>query len=176
MNIGQTLFRAQAGGLRSGVVKGGAVEQDVGAVALGVVDLDQRCGGGHDDGGGDAGVLGGVGHTLGVVAGGGGDQAGGLLLVGEGADGEVGAANFVRAGDLHILRLQVDVVAGGVGEKMGVNQAGVVQHPFQHVAGCLKIFQSHHGGIHLLPFIVFKPAGTAVISRVYSIVSPRPCQ
>ena len=64
---------------------------------------DEGRGGGHDDGGGDVGVLGGVGHALGVVAGGGGNETGGFLLLGQGADGVIRAANLVAVSYTHLV-------------------------------------------------------------------------
>ena len=51
-----------------------------------------------------------------MVAGRAGDYTLGLLLLGEGADLEVGTAQLVGAGGLHILGLQVDVVAANLGQ------------------------------------------------------------
>ena len=73
-------------------------------------------------------------------------RPGGFLLVGQGADGVVRAANLIGARDLHILRLQVDVIASGLGEKLGVNQTRVVQNAFEDVACRFEIIQSHHWG------------------------------
>ena len=104
MDIGEALLLGQLGGQSGCLVKDLPVEDDLGPVVLGIVYLHQGGGGGHDDGGGHSGSLGGVGQTLGVVARGGGDKSPLLLLLGEGADFIVGAADFVCAGHLHIFR------------------------------------------------------------------------
>ena len=104
MDIGKALLLGQLSGQGGGLVKDLPVEDDLGPVVLGVVNLHQGSGGGHHDGGGHTGGLGGIGQALGVVACGGGDEAPLLLLLGEGADFIVGAANFVGAGHLHIFR------------------------------------------------------------------------
>ena len=127
------------------LVKDLAVEDDLGAIVLGVVHLHQGGGGGHDDGGLHPGVLGGIGHALGVVARGGGDQPAGLLLVAEGADLIVGAPDLVRAGELHVLRLDVHLVAGGLGKGGAVDQRGVPDHTGEHAAGLFEIFECEHG-------------------------------
>ena len=146
MDVGQAILLAPPCRFLCRVVEGGAVEDHIGTVVLGVVHLDEGRGGGHDDGGGDVGMLGGIGHALGVVAGGGGNETGGFLLVGQGADGVVCAANLIGTRDLHILRLQVDVIASGLGEKLGVNEARVVQNAFEDVTCRFEIIQSHHWG------------------------------
>ena len=81
MDVGQTLLGRELRCLGGGVVEAAAVEDHSGPVALGILHLDEGSGGGHDHSGGDACFLGGVGHTLGMVAGRGGDQAQGFLLV-----------------------------------------------------------------------------------------------
>ena len=120
------------------------MQNHVGAVVLGVVDLYQGGGGGHDDGGGHPGSLGGVGHALGVVPGGGGDQALGLLFFGQGADLEVGAADLVGPGDLHIFRLQIDLVARRLGKGGGIDQVSPVQHALQDLACRFELVKCHH--------------------------------
>ena len=146
VDVGQAVLFAPPCRFLCRVVKGRPVQNYVGAVIFCVVHLDKGGGGGHDDGGGDIGVLGGIGHALGMVAGGGSNETGGFLLVGQGADGVVRAANLIGARDLHILRLQVNVIASGLGEKLGVNQTRVVQNAFEDVACCFEIIQSHHWG------------------------------
>lgn len=104
MDIGEALLLGQLGSQGGGLVKDLPVEDDLSPVVLGVVYLHQGGSGGHNNGGGHAGRLGGVGQTLGVVARGGGDEPPLLLLLGEGADFIVGAADFVGTGHLHIFR------------------------------------------------------------------------
>ncbi len=144
VDVGQALLLAQPGGQGRRVVKGLAVEEHAGPIVLGVVHLHQGGGGGHDDGGGHSRRPGGVGHPLGVIAGGGRHQSPGLLLLGQSGALEVGPPDFVRPGDLHILRLDIRLVAGGFGEEGAVNQIGGVEHAVQRLPGRLEIVQRHH--------------------------------
>ena len=68
-DVGQALLLGKLHGAVLGVVEDVSVEDDLGAVALGALHLDEGRGGGHDHHGAGAGVGGGVGHALGVVAG-----------------------------------------------------------------------------------------------------------
>src|SRR5699024_4875191 len=126
-------------GLFRRLIKDLPVENDVGAVVLGVVDLDQRSCGGHDDGGGNAGGLGGVGQSLGVVAGRGGNQAAAFLVVREGADLIIGPADLVGPCDLHVFRFQIDLVSTALRQGRGVDQVGGADHALQHAAGSFEL-------------------------------------
>ena len=145
VNVGQPLLLTQLGGQGRRVVKGLPLKDDPGPVVLGVIHLHQGGGGGHDHRGGDARSLGGIGHPLGMVAGGGGDQPPLLFLPGEGGALEVGPPDLIGPGDLHIFRFDVHVIPCGLGERGAVHQVGGVQHPFQHPTGRFEIFQCHHG-------------------------------
>ena len=144
MDVGQSLLLGHLRGQLRGVVKDLAVEHHPGAVVFGVVHLHQGGGGGHDDGGRHPGGLGGVGHPLGVVAGGGGDQSPVLLLLGEGADFIVGPPELVGPGGLHVLRLEVDRVSAGFGQVGGVNQVGGPQNALKDAPGRFEGFQGEH--------------------------------
>ena len=108
-----------------GVVEGGAVQQDVGALVehrpqlhgVGVV--------GHDDGARGAGEAGGVGDTLRVVARGVGDDAAGALGVGHREQQVARAAGLEGAGALQVLVLDDDGGAGGPVERRGTPPPGV---------------------------------------------------
>ena len=104
-DVGQAALFGQLDGAGLGVVKDVAVQDDLGAVALGAVDLDERRGGGHDHDRAGARVGGRVGDALGVVAGAGGDDAAVKLFLGKLRDLVVGAAQLVGAGALHVLGL-----------------------------------------------------------------------
>ena len=93
MEKGRALLAADLAGARVGVVIAVAREHDLRTVALGRLRLGDRRGLGHDDRGGDAEFLRGIGHALGVVARGGGDDGAFLApldhrgdLVGRAAD------------------------------------------------------------------------------------------
>ena len=105
----------------------------------------QGSGGGHDDGGLHPGGLGGIGHALGVVAGGGGDESPRFLLLAQQAGFIVRAADFVRAGDLQVFGLQIDFVAAQVGKIGTVNKFGIGDHAPQHAAGLLELVECKHG-------------------------------
>ena len=88
------------------------MQHHVGTVGLGGVDLQGRGDLRHQDRGLRAALTGGVGHALGMVAGGGGDDAAGQLLFAQGGDLVVGAADLERSGDLQVLGLEQYRVAG----------------------------------------------------------------
>ena len=132
------------------------MEDDLGAVVLGVVYLYQRSSGGHDDSGGHAGRLGGVGHALSMVAGGGGDKTTGLLLIRQSADLKIGPPKLVGPGDLHIFRLEIDVVAAGFGQVGGVNQRGGPKNTLECAPGVFKLFQGKHRRFSFLSNQFFK--------------------
>ena len=120
------------------------MENDLSTVALGVVHLQHGGGGGHDHRGADACMTGSIGHALGVVACGGGDQAEGLLLLRKGADLKIGAADLIGAGHLHILRFQVNIVAAGSRKRRGVDQVSLVNDAGEHAPGGFKAVKGHH--------------------------------
>ena len=99
-------------GPHEALVDRGTDELDVGAVGAGRVLLRDRSAVGHEDGGLDAEQLGRERDTLGVVAGAGGDDALGALLLGELGDPQVGAADLERAGALEVLALDLDLLTG----------------------------------------------------------------
>ena len=150
VDIGQALLLRQLGGQFGGIVEHLSVEHHVGPIVLGVVHLHQGGGGGHDDSGGHTGGLGGIGYALGVVSGGGGNQAPGFLLVGEGADLIIGPSNLIRASDLHVFRLQIHVVAAALAEIGRVDQRCGPQHALQHISGFFELFEGKHSFALLL--------------------------
>ena len=75
MDEGQAALVRDAQRLGIGLVEHLAVEDDLGAMALGLADLDGRRRGRHDDRGGDAEPAGVIGDRLAVIAGRGGDHA-----------------------------------------------------------------------------------------------------
>ncbi len=120
-----------------------ADEPDLGAVAPGCGDL---CGGGvlgHDHGAGHAEVGGGQGDALGVVTGGGGDDAALPLGFRECGDLVEGAAEFERAGALQVLEFEVDLPAGQAAERATVRQRSAVGDASQDLAGGDNVFISY---------------------------------
>ncbi len=65
-----------------------------------------------------------VGDALGVVAGGCGDDSAGGLLRSEGGDAVERATLLEGAGHLEVLELEVDLLAGEVGENLRVRAGG----------------------------------------------------
>ena len=104
----QSLLVPQAHRLGIGVVVHAGYQYHVGAVAAGGLDLGDGRALRDADGGLDAHVPGGESHALGVIAGGAGDDAPFLLLVGEGGDLVVRAPQLERAGFLQAVRLQIE--------------------------------------------------------------------
>ena len=85
-----------------------APQHDVGAVVAGRGELRQGDSDGHEDRGRNAQLAGREGDALGVIAGGRGHDSARLLVVAEGGDAVVGAANLVRAGALQVFALHED--------------------------------------------------------------------
>ena len=140
MDERQPLLIPQAHRLSVGVVVHAGHQHHVGAVAAGGLDLGDRRALGDADGGLDAHVPGSVGHALGVVPGGAGDDAPRLLLVGEGGDLVVRAPELERAGFLQAVGLQIEVAAGH--QPLGGDHRRAVDDGLEHPLG---IVQHGHG-------------------------------
>ena len=112
MDEGEALLVPQAHGLSVGIVVHAGDEDHVRAIAAGGLDLGKGRALRDAYRGLDAHIAGGEGHALGVVAGGAGDDAALLLLVGKGGDLVVRAPELERAGLLQAVGLQVKVTAG----------------------------------------------------------------
>ena len=134
-HVDHALLFAQLGGVRGGLVEHITPKHHVGAVGLGGVHLEWRGHGGHADGGFRAALAGGVGHALRVVAGGGGDDAAGKFLLGQGCDFVVGTADLEGAGDLQVLGLEQNLVAGHVAQYRGGDDFGVTSRAVQTFGG-----------------------------------------
>ena len=143
-DVGEALLLGQLHGALLGVVEDVAVENDLGAVALGPLDLDERRGGGHHDDGARTGVRGGVCHALGVVAGTRGDHAAVELLLGELRDLVVRAAQLVRAGALHVLGLEPHAVAGRRREVRALHELGLERDLLDLLGGLLERLKREH--------------------------------
>ena len=137
MDEGIALFVPQTDGLGVGIVVHAGDKHHLRAVAAGGLDLGKGCALGNADHRVDAHITGGKGHALGVVSGGAGDDAPGLLLVGQRGDLVVRAAQLERAGFLQAVGLQEqtafvgDAGAGDHGcsvDDAGQYPLGVVQH------------------------------------------------
>jgi hypothetical protein len=135
MDEGHALLFAEAGGFGAGLVVVAAVENDFGSEAAGGGDFDERRGEWHDDDRANASAGGVVGDALRVVAGAGGDDSAGGLLVGEHGDLVEGSALFEAARHLQVFKLEEDVLAGHAGEHLGVGAGGTVDRGFDARAG-----------------------------------------
>ena len=79
-----------------------------------------------------------------MVSGGGGDQSPVLLLLREGADLVVGPPELVGPSGLHVLRLEIHVVAAGFGQVGGINQRRGPQYGLENAPGRFEGFQGEH--------------------------------
>ena len=135
---GIALLPAEALGLRRRVVIHAGDQHHLGAVAFRGLHLADGGPGGHADDGGDAQPGGGQGDALGVVPGGAGDDALLRLLRRQGSDFVEGSPELKGAGELQVLRLDVEVPAqpgGGVeGGPAGDALQRVLRVPY-HVQG-----------------------------------------
>ena len=111
------LLFGELGGICRRLVEHITVQHHIGTVCLGGVNLKRRSDGRHADGGLGPTLTGRIGHTLGVIARGRGDDASSQLLVGQGGDLVVGAADLERSGDLKILRLEQNLMSGHFGQR-----------------------------------------------------------
>ena len=109
---GQAFALADIIGFGLGFVEVQAAQHDLCAMAAGLLDLAEGRGAGHHDRGGDAEATGMIGHALGMVAGGSGDDA--CLALGFRQVGETvqGAALLEGGGELEVLELHPDFGPG----------------------------------------------------------------
>ncbi len=113
---GVALQLGETAALAVSLVEAVAEQQHVAALAAHRIDLDVRRGLGHHDDRLDTEPGGRQGDPLGVVAGRGGDDAALLLLLGQGGDLVVGAAQLEGVDRLQILPLEGHMVAEPLGE------------------------------------------------------------
>ena len=130
--------------MRLRLVEHVAKEHDLGAVALGALDFDERCGGGHHDHGACTRVRGGVGHALRVVAGTCGDDAAVQLLLAELGDLVVGAAQLVGTRALHVLGLEPHAIAALRRKRGAFYKLGLLGDLLDLCGGLLKGFEGEH--------------------------------
>lgn len=114
---GQALRLAQPQGVGVGVVIGVAVDDDVGAVVAGVLDLHERRAARHDDGGRHAQARGVIGQPLRMVAGRGGDDAAPALVLGQQQQLVQRAALLIGGGELQVLELEPHLRPGDLRQR-----------------------------------------------------------
>ena len=140
-NIGEAFALGKFDGVRLRLVEYVAKKHDLGAVALGALDLDERRGGGHYDHGACTRVRGGVCHALCVVAGACGDDAAVQLLLAELGDLVVGAAQLVGTRALHVLGLEPYAIAALYGKRGALHQFGFLGDLLNLLGSLLKFFE-----------------------------------
>ena len=117
-----------------------AVQNDLGPKALGSHLLGDGGPFGHDDGGRETQLRRGVGHPLGMVAGGGGHHPlpfAPLLQQGEAVQRP---PELKGAGGLEVLQLEIDLPAADPAQGVGIDQRGVDYYPFNPLFGCFDVF------------------------------------
>ena len=112
-----------------------------GAVALGTIHLDQRCGSRHDDDSSRPITLCSIRHALGMIACRCGDQTLGTFLLGQGTHFIVGSPNLISSGKLHVFGLQENPVSGLTAEIVTVYQFCLQCYLFYDLTSSLKAFQ-----------------------------------
>jgi hypothetical protein len=127
-DVGVTVLVDQLVGVGCGLIEGVALEHHPGTVVAHRAYLDLRRGLGHHDHRLDSQLLGGQGHTLGVVAGGGADYPLGLLLLGQMGNPVVGAANLEGKHRLKIFPLEQNVIAKALGQAAGFSEGCFDRH------------------------------------------------
>ena len=121
-----------------GFVEHIAVQHHIGAVGLGGIDLQRRGDLRHADGGLRTTLTGRIGHALGMVACGCGDDATGDLLFGERCDLVVRAANLEGTGDLQVFRLQENLMTGHLAQYRRRDNFRMTGSPFETFGGQLQ--------------------------------------
>ena len=148
-------------GILAGFIVNISVQDHLRAIAFGALHFDERCRGRHDNHSFCAEGFCRVGNALCMVACRGGDQAFAALLLRQGTDLIVGAAELVSSCHLHIFRFQVNFVAGLCAEIVAVDQLGVLRHFFYCFRRFFKFFQGQHN---------FSPLLLDVEKRVYEFI------
>ena len=126
---------AQFLGAGCGFVEHLAVQHHVCTVRLGGVNLQRRSDLRHADRCLRTTFASRIGHALRMVARGSGDNAASQLLITQGCDLVVGAANLERSGDLEILRLEQNLMSGHVGQHLGRNDFRVARSALESFGG-----------------------------------------
>ena len=126
-------------------------------VALRPVHLHERCRRRHNDDrlGSKPGCC--IGNALGVIACGSGDQSFLPFFLREGTDLIVGAPHLVSAGELHVLRLQINLCSCLAAQIFAVHQLRLQRDVFDDLRSLLKFFQCQHFLSPLccaLPFLI----------------------
>jgi hypothetical protein len=157
VDVGAVLLAFDLVGLLRGGVVVDAVEDDLGAVLAGGVDLRDGRVLRHDDGRIDARPCRRERDALCVVAGAGGDDAAVAFGVGQLGDLVRRAANLERAGALEVLQFQVDVGTGPLRERVGVFEGGLPGGLRDDVAGRFHVGELEH--THGYSWLNGRPSG-----------------
>ena len=67
-----------------------------------------------------------------------------LLLLGQSADFIISAANLIRAGDLQVFRLEIDLISIDTGKILAVDKVGFGDDAPQCAPGLFESFDGQH--------------------------------
>ncbi len=145
----------------------GTVQNDFGAEVAGGGDFYERGHHGHHDDGADAALGGVVGDGLSVISGGGGDESAAAFGWGEGEDAVECAALFECSGALQVIELEVDLLAGEVGDFLGFLAGRAVDEVLDAL---LRVFDFEEGHCcrHCFAFVHGDFASVAAFFKYYA--------
>ena len=138
MDEGELVLITEPNGLRIGIVIYAGHQHHMGAVAAGGLDLAQGRSFGNADGGGNAHIAGGKGHTLSVVSGGAGNDAPRLFLIRKRRNLIISTTELECAGLLQAICLQIKFAVGN--DILCGNYRSVVDHRIKDPLGILQHF------------------------------------
>ena len=134
MREGVAVLLGETLGLTGGVIVNAGDQNHFSAVVAGGLHLGDGSALGHADHGLDAQLRGGQSNALSMVAGGAGDDTVRSFLRSQGTDLVVGAADLESAGELQVLRLDVNVFA----QPIGIFQRSLAGNALQRLLGFLN--------------------------------------
>ena len=134
MREGVAVLLGETLGLAGGVIVNAGDQNHFSTVVAGSLHLGDGSALGHADHGLDAQLRGGQSNALSMVAGGAGDDAVRSFLRSQGTDLVVGAADLESAGELQVLRLDVNVFA----QPIGIFQRSLAGNALQRLLGFLN--------------------------------------
>ena len=140
MDKGITLFLSQFQGMGAGLIIYITVKDYLCAIAFGSLNLDQRSSGRHDDHCLHSVFMCRISHTLGMVSCGCCDQSLISLFFRKSADLIISATNLVCSCALHILRFEVNLIAGQIAEITAFDQFCFLCHLFYNLCCLFKAF------------------------------------
>ena len=136
--LGRQFFR-----IDGGIIELIAVEHHFGAEFLGLLDLHEGRGRGHDDGGRHAELLRMISDALGVVAGGGRDHPLGALFRRQAEELVQGAALLEGGGKLQVLELDPNLSPGHLRQRQRLVEGGSNDRALQARRGSAHVVKGH---------------------------------